>query len=108
MLYEVITAITAMYRENPGLDQYRKSVLTVECSENVTGMEDAVRTMVRLGVKILRGEEIETPADEGCFEQGIRKNFVRITSYNVCYTKLLRSRNRERRPGSSGRIVRIR
>ncbi len=71
-----VPAITAMYRENPGLDQYRKSVLTVECSETVTGMEDAVRTMVRLGVKILRGEEIETPADEGCYEQGIRKNFV--------------------------------
>lgn len=71
-----IPAITAMYRENPGLDQYRKSVLTVECSDTVSGMEDAVRTMVRLGMKILRGEEIETPADEGCFEQGIRKNFV--------------------------------
>ena len=70
-----IPAITAMYRENPGLEQYRKTVLIVECSDNVTGMEDVVRKMVRLGAKILRGEEIETPADEGCFEQGIRKNF---------------------------------
>lgn len=71
-----VPAITAMYRENPGLDPYRKAALIVECGNTVSGMEDAVRKMVRLAMKILGGEEIETPADEGCFEQGIRKNFV--------------------------------
>ena len=70
-----IPAITAMYRENPGLDQYRKSVLIVESASDVTGMEDAVRKMVRLGIKKLHGEEIEFPKAEGCFEQGIRKNY---------------------------------
>ncbi len=70
-----IPAITAMYKENPGVDQYRKSVFIVECADLVTGMEDAVRKMVRLGGKILRGEEIEFPKAEGCFEQGIRKNY---------------------------------
>jgi len=72
-----IPSVTAMYRENPGVDQYRKSVLIVECGDAVTGMEEAVRKMVRIGAKILRGEEIETPAEEGCFEQGIRRNFFR-------------------------------
>jgi glycine reductase len=70
-----IPAITAMYKENPGVDQYRKSVFIVECADLVTGMEDAVRKMVRLGKKILHGEEIEFPKAEGCFEQGIRKNY---------------------------------
>lgn len=70
-----VPAITAMYKENPGVDQYRKSVFIVECADLVTGMEDAVRKMVRLGKKILQGEEIEYPAAEGCLEQGIRKNY---------------------------------
>lgn len=70
-----IPSVTAMYKENPGVDQYRKTVLIVESSNTVTGMEDAVRKMVRLGIKRLRGEEIEFPKAEGCFEQGIRKNY---------------------------------
>lgn len=70
-----IPAITAMYKENPGLDQYRKTVLIVESSDTVSGMEDAVRKMVRLGIKRLRGEEIESPKAERCFEQGIRQNY---------------------------------
>src|SRR3989304_6147317 len=70
-----IPSVTAMYKENPGVDQYRKTVLIVESANNVTGMEDAVRKMVRLCIKRLRGEEIEFPKAEGCFEQGIRKNY---------------------------------
>src|SRR4030067_379577 len=70
-----IPAITAMYKENPGLDQYRKTVLIIETTDTVSGMDDAVRKMVRLGIKRLRGEEIEFPKAEGGFEQGIRKNY---------------------------------
>src|SRR3972149_6812109 len=70
-----IPAITAMYKENPGLDPYRKTVLIVESANSVSGMEEAVRKMVRLGIKRRRGEEIEVPKAEGCFEQGIRKNY---------------------------------
>lgn len=70
-----IPAITAMFKENPGVDQYRKTALIVETANNVTGMEEAVRKMVRLGIKRLHGEEIEFPKAEGCFEQGIRKNY---------------------------------
>jgi glycine reductase len=70
-----IPAVTAMYKENPGVDQYRKTSLIVESANTVSGMEDAARKMVRLGVKRLRGEEIEFPKAEGCFEQGIRRNY---------------------------------
>ena len=70
-----IPAITAMFKENPGVDQYRKTALIVETTNNVTGMEEAVQKMVRLGIKRLHGEEIEFPKAEGCFEQGIRKNY---------------------------------
>jgi glycine reductase len=70
-----IPAVTAMYKENPGVDQYRKTALIVESAGTVSGMEDAARKMVRLGIKRLRGEEIEFPKAEGCFEQGIRRNY---------------------------------
>ena len=70
-----IPAVTAMYKENPGVDQYRKTALIVESADTVTGMDGAVRKMVRLGAKLLRGENIEFPKAEGCFEQGIRRNF---------------------------------
>lgn len=70
-----IPTITAMYGENPGVDTYRKSIFILECGSNVTGMENAAHKMVRLGMKLLRGETIEIPKDEGCFEQGIRKNY---------------------------------
>jgi len=71
-----IPSVTGMYKENPGVDQYRKTVLIVETANIVSGMEDAVRKMVRLGLKRLRGEEIEFPKAEGCFEQGIRRNYL--------------------------------
>jgi glycine reductase len=71
-----IPAVTAMYKENPGVDQYRKTALIVESANTVSGMEEAVRKMVRLGIKRVRGEKIETPKAEGCFEQGIRRNYL--------------------------------
>jgi betaine reductase len=91
-----IPAITAMYKENPGLDQYRKTVLIVESADTVSGMEDAVRKMVRLGVKMLRGEKIEFPKAEGCFEQGVRKNYIHEQpAYRRALDMLLRKINGE-------------
>src|SRR3990172_2455724 len=91
-----VPAITAMYKENPGLDQYRKTVLIIETTDTVSGMEDAVRKMVRLGIKKLRGEEIEFPKAEGCFEQGIRKNyFHEEPAYRRAIDMLLRKINEE-------------
>ncbi len=85
-----IPAITAMYCENPGVDQYRKSVFILECAGVVTGMEEAAHKMVRLGTKLLRGETVEVPKAEGCFEQGIRKNyFHRDPAYKRALSMLL-------------------
>jgi glycine reductase len=89
-----IPAITAMYKENPGVDQFRKTVLIVESANIVSGMEEAVRKMVRLGIKRLRGEEIEFPKAEGCFEQGIRKNYFHtVPAYGRAIDMLLRKIN---------------
>ncbi len=86
-----IPAVTAMYKENPGVDQYRKTALIVESANAVTGMDDAARKMVRIGIKRLRGEEIELPKDEGCFEQGIRRNYSHAEpAYRRAFDMLLR------------------
>jgi len=86
-----IPAVTAMYKENPGVDQYRKTALIVESANTVSGMEDAARKMVRLGIKRLREEKIEFPKAEGCFEQGIRRNYFHAEpAYRRAIDMLLR------------------
>ncbi len=86
-----IPAVTAMFKENPGVDQYRKTALIVESANTVSGMEEAARKMVRLGIKRLRGEEIEFPKAEGCFEQGIRRNYFHAApAYRRAIDMLLR------------------
>jgi glycine reductase len=69
-----IPAVTAMYKENPGVDQYRKSVCIVETPKIATNMKDVLEKMVSLGLKLLRGEEVDRGANY-CFIRGIRQNY---------------------------------
>jgi len=70
-----IPAITGMYIENPGADMYKKAVYVVETKNSAVGMRDAVSKMVPLALKLVRGEEIGSPQEEGYLERGIRKNY---------------------------------
>ncbi len=70
-----IPALTGMYIENPGADMYKKAVYVVETKNSAAGMKDAVAKMVPLAKKLLDGEEIGSPAEEGYIERGIRKNY---------------------------------
>lgn len=86
-----IPAITAMFDENPGLDQYRKSALILKCADTVAGMEDAADRIVNLAMKLLSGEDIEIPEDEGCFQQGLRKNYLHgVPAYRRAISTLLK------------------
>lgn len=69
-----IPAVTALYPENPAVDQYRRDVTMVLAGENVLGMADAVHALVRVGLKRLSGEPI-VPADDGTIARGLRQNF---------------------------------
>lgn len=69
-----IPAITALYRENPGVDLYRKSIVIVEATDSARGMGKAVPTMAKVLLKLLKGETLQSPAEEGTLEQGIRRN----------------------------------
>lgn len=70
-----IPAITGMYIENPGADMYKKAVYVVETKNSAVGMRDAVAKMIPLALKLVKGEEIGSPSEEGYLERGIRKNF---------------------------------
>lgn len=69
-----IPVITGMYAENPGVDLYRKSAIIVPTSDNARGIKDAVPAMSALLLKMLSGEHLGSPKEEGYFERGIRVN----------------------------------
>lgn len=70
-----IPVMSAMYPENPGADMYKKYAYIVETNNSATGMRKAVPAMAKLALKLGKGEEVRTPAEEGYIARGIRKNF---------------------------------
>lgn len=70
-----IPVLTGMYTENPGADMYKKDLYIVQTKDSAAGMRDAVPHMAKLALKLAKGENIGSPAEEGYMERGIRKNF---------------------------------
>ena len=70
-----IPVLTAMYPENPGADMYKKAVYIVETKNSAVGMREALPKIASLAIKLAKGEEILSPAEEGYIERGIRKNY---------------------------------
>ncbi len=70
-----IPVICGMYPENPGVDMFKKHVYIVETANAATGMRKAVPTMTALFKKMLSGEEIGSPEEEGYIERGVRVGF---------------------------------
>lgn len=69
-----IPVVGGMYPENPGVELYRKSAYIVRTSDSARGMGPAVQGMAALALKLLDGEKIGTPEEEGYIERGLRKN----------------------------------
>lgn len=70
-----IPAVTGMFRENAGVELYRKFVYIVETKASSAGMKDAAPRMAALAMKLARGEALGSPEEEGYLPRGIRKNF---------------------------------
>ena len=70
-----IPVLTAMYIENPGADIYKKDAYIVSTRNSAVGMRQALPAIVKLALKLVHGEEIGSPAEEGYIERGIRKNY---------------------------------
>ena len=69
-----IPVVSGMYPENPGVELYRKAAYIAQTPDSAAGMKLAVPAMVKLLMKLLKGERIGTPCEEGYIERGIRKN----------------------------------
>jgi glycine reductase len=67
-----IPVITGMYGENPGLEIARTKSLVVETNDSAAGMKDALAKMADLAKKMIKGEKLGYPEDEGYFAQGKR------------------------------------
>lgn len=69
-----IPAITAMYDENPGVDVFKKEIYIVRTSDSAVGMRKALPAIAKFAQKLVSGESIGTPAEEGYIERGVRVN----------------------------------
>jgi glycine reductase len=69
-----IPAVTGMHAENPGVDLYRRQVHIVRTGAEATRMLEETRRLVALGLKLVRGEALGSPADEGYFARGLTHN----------------------------------
>ena len=76
-----IPVITGMARENPGADLYRDGLYIIDSGENAAKMRDVLALMIRLARKLIQGESIGNPKDEGYIARGlIRDQFVEKTA----------------------------
>lgn len=69
-----IPVLSAMYVENPGVDLYRKEINIVSAADSAAGMKPTAASLVKVALKLLKGEELGTPEAEGLIERGIRQN----------------------------------
>src|SRR5690606_9954219 len=70
-----------MAKENPGVDLYRKQLYIVDSGQSVTAMNDAIKRMVAIARKLMAGEEIGAPEEEGYLPRGLlRDGFTDRTS----------------------------
>ena len=76
-----IPVVTAMARENPGVDLYRESLYIIDSQENAAKMREVLTRMSALALKLVRKEALGSPKDEGYIARGlIRDQFVAQTA----------------------------
>ena len=76
-----IPAVTAMHEENPGVDLYRESLYIIDSGKNAAHMKQVVQRMAGLARKLVAGEPVGLPREEGYITRGlIRDQFVDKTS----------------------------
>jgi len=69
-----IPAVTGMYKENPGVDLYRRDVYIIESEESIRGMLDTLSKMVKLLLKLSEKQKPGKPSEDGYFPRGLLLN----------------------------------
>lgn len=76
-----IPAVTAMDEENPGVDLYREGLYIVDSGSSAAAMRDVLVKMTGLAQKLVDGEDIGSPDQEGYLRRGlIRDEFTDQTA----------------------------
>ncbi len=70
-----IPVLSGMYPENPGAEMYKKSAYIIKTKNSAVGMAEAISLMANLSSKLLNGEELKSPEEEGYISREIRKNY---------------------------------
>ncbi len=69
-----IEAITGLYWENPAVEMYKRDIYILETGKSAASMKKAIDAMVPFAMKLLSGETIGTPTQEGYYAKGKRVN----------------------------------
>ncbi len=69
-----IKTLTGMYIENPAVEIYKDKTYIVETGKSSASIRKAVSSMISLGNKLIRNENIGLPDEEGYIAKGIRVN----------------------------------
>lgn len=86
-----IPCVTGMYKENPGVEMYRKNCYIVSTRDSAAGMKDALADMAALVKKLSRNEPLKSPEEERYFAMGFKRNvFVAKTGAERAVEMLLK------------------
>lgn len=69
-----IPAITAMNPVSPGVDLAKRDIYIVKTEDSARDMRNAIAGISRIGKKLLTGEEVGLPEEEGYIPRGVRIN----------------------------------
>jgi glycine reductase len=69
-----IPSVAAMFEENPGVDLFRGDVYIVRTEDSVKTMTTVIAKMVSIGRRLVAGQPIGRPDEEGYFSRGIIRN----------------------------------
>jgi glycine reductase complex component B subunit gamma len=72
-----IPAVTGMHRDNPAVHGFRADVRMVPTGETPADMPQALAAMVRVGLKLSRGEALGPAELEGTISSGVRRVYDR-------------------------------
>lgn len=68
-----IKCITALYPENPAVEQYRKSVIIIPAESSARGMRSAVKQMAFIMERVFSEKELGPAKEEGYISHGYRR-----------------------------------
>lgn len=91
-----IEAITGLYLENPAVEMYKKDIYILETGKSAAAMKKAIEAMAALAGKLLSGEPVGLPKEEGYFAAGKRVNvFKEKNGAERALDMLLKKLNKE-------------